>query len=137
MPFVLGDDGINYKDVQPLNYEGKSYPGILVSYNAGVGESPEDEYILYFDPDTHRMSWLAYTVTFFSKEKSKKFNLIRYNDWENVAGVELPSVIKWHHYTDGVVGDVRNEVKFVNSQLQLNLLDEKMFQVPDTTMIVK
>ena len=30
-------------------FEGKEYPGILISYNSGVGASPEDEYILYYD----------------------------------------------------------------------------------------
>ena len=137
MPFVLGDDGINYKDVEPLNYQGVSYPGVLISYNAGIGESPEDEYILYYHPETHKMSWLAYTVTYFSKEKSKKFNLIRYDDWENVAGVDLPSSIQWHHYNDGEIGDVRNEVNFVKSSLSKTAADELVFKVPDSTMIVK
>lgn len=137
MPFVLGDDGINYKDVEPLQYEGTSYPGVLISYNSGVGESPEDEYILYYHPETNEMSWLAYTVTFFSKEKSKKFNLIRYNDWEEVEGVKLPAKIQWHHYNEGRIGDVRNEVNFLKSKLSKEKISEDMFKVPDTTMIVK
>ncbi|MGB6269281.1 MAG: hypothetical protein WBF67_09765, partial [Olleya sp.] len=51
MPFILADDGIIYEDVEPLNFEGKSYPGIKISYENGVGESPEDEYILYYNPE--------------------------------------------------------------------------------------
>ena len=47
MPFILADDGIIYEDVAALKFEGKSYPGIKISYESGVGESPEDEYILY------------------------------------------------------------------------------------------
>ena len=47
MPFILADDGINYEDVDPLVFEDKIYPGIKISYESGVGESPEDEYILY------------------------------------------------------------------------------------------
>ena len=35
MPFIVGDDGIIYEDVEPLVFEGKTYPGILISYNAG------------------------------------------------------------------------------------------------------
>jgi hypothetical protein len=137
MPFVLGDDGINYQDIEPLQYEGASYPGVLISYNSGVGESPDDEYILYYHPDTHEMSWLAYTVTYFSKEKSKKFNLIRYNNWENVEGVKLPSKLQWHNYNEGKIGDIRNEISFVNSKLSKEKVSEDMFKVPDTTMIVK
>ena len=46
MPFILADDGIKYTDAEPLVFEGKSYPGIKISYEAGVGESPEDEYVI-------------------------------------------------------------------------------------------
>ena len=70
MPFVLADDGINYQDVEPLVFEGKTYPGIQISYESGVGESSEDEYKVYYDPETNKMTWLGYTVTYFSKEKS-------------------------------------------------------------------
>lgn len=55
MPFVLGDDGINYSESEPLEFEGTTYPGVLISYEAGVGESPEDEYILYYHPETYKM----------------------------------------------------------------------------------
>ena len=71
------------------------------------------------------------------EEKSKKFNLIRYNDWEDVSGVNLPSSIQWHHYKEGEIGDVRNEVNFVRAQLSKELRDEHLFKVPDSTMIIK
>ena len=67
MPFILGDDGINYSDADPLKMDGMEYPGISISYEAGVGESPDDEYILYYNPETYKMEWLGYTVTYFSK----------------------------------------------------------------------
>ena len=45
MPFVLADDGIIYSETADLEYEGKSYPGIRISYEEGVGISPKDEYL--------------------------------------------------------------------------------------------
>lgn len=80
MPFILADDGINYQDTDPLVFEGKTYPGIKISYNSGVGESPEDEYILYYDAETNQMVWLGYTVTYFTKEKGKEFHFIKYSN---------------------------------------------------------
>jgi len=41
------------------------------------------------------MEWLAYTVTFASKMPSDKYNIIRYNSWENVNGLILPKEITW------------------------------------------
>ena len=34
MPFIVGDNGIMYKETEPLIFEGKTYPGILISYEA-------------------------------------------------------------------------------------------------------
>ena len=39
---------------------------------------------------------LITTVTFKSKKPSDKFNVIRYNKWENVNGLVLPKEITWY-----------------------------------------
>jgi len=137
MPFVLGDDGIHYKDVEPLQYDGVSYPGILISYDNGVGESSDDEYILYYHPETYQMEWLAYTVTFFSKEKSKKFNLIKYNTWEKLEGLSLPKTLQWFKYEDGVIGDMRNELKFVNTKLNTKEPVHSFFVPEENSKIIE
>jgi len=121
MPFVVADDGIIYENVEALQFDGKSYPGIKISYEAGVGESPEDEYIVYYDSETNKMEWLAYTVTYFTKEKSPKFSLIRYSDWQTVEGLQLPKTLQWHDYKDGKIGDVKSERNFVNVSLSKQL----------------
>lgn len=96
MPFVLADDGITYSEIKPLEFEGEKYPGYKISYKANVGNSSDDNYFIYYDPTTKEMSWLGYTVTYFSKKPSDKFSIIRYNDWENVNGLLLPKSITWY-----------------------------------------
>ena len=137
MPFILGDDGINYEERPNLEVDGKTYPGMLISYEAGIGESPEDEYIIYYDPETFEMKWLAYTVTFFTKEKAKKFSLIKYAEWEDVDGLKLPKTLQWHHYQDGVVGDRRNELNFTNSKLSMIAPDDRIFEVAEGAVIAQ
>tara|TARA_R110000787_G_scaffold286157_1_gene403481 strand:- start:8469 stop:9224 length:756 start_codon:yes stop_codon:yes gene_type:complete len=100
MPFVLVDDGIIYEDSAPVVFEGKEYPGIKVSYEANIGTSPDDNYILYYNKETYQMEWLAYTVTFNSKEPSDDFHIIRYNNWEDVNGLQLPKSITWYNTDD-------------------------------------
>lgn len=100
MPFVLGDDGIVYKEIEPLTFEGISYPGIKISFNADVGVSPDDNYFLFYHPETKQMAWLGYTVTYYSKKPSKKFNIIRYKQWEEINGLLLPKVITWYKKND-------------------------------------
>ena len=100
MPFVLADDGIIYEKTSPITFEGKEYSGYKISYKANVGTSPDDNYKIYYNPETYKMEWLAYTVTFKSKKPSEKYNLIRYNSWEKVNGFLLPKAITWYKKDD-------------------------------------
>jgi hypothetical protein len=131
MPFVLADDGIIYKDVEPLTFEGNEYKGILISYDAGVGESPEDEYVLYYNPETYKMEWLAYTVTYFSKEKGKEFHLIKYYDWQNVNELLLPKIFKWYEFKDNQVGDFQREMNFINVSTSTTKPNDSIFIKPE------
>lgn len=96
MPFVLADDGIIYEKVDGITFNGAKYLGIKISYKADVGSSPDDNYIIYYNPKTYQMEWLAYTVTFKSKKPSDRYNIIKYDKWENVNGLILPKEITWY-----------------------------------------
>lgn len=140
MPYVLGDDGIHYQDAEAITFKGKEYPGIKISYDAGVGESSDDEYVLYYDKATNKMAWLAYTVTYFSKEKSKKFNLIKYTDWDAVNGLQLPTAIQWYVFKDGEVGEKDEDhgsMAFVNAKLFKEIQDDNMFKAPEDATLVE
>ena len=137
MPFILADDGIIYSDVEPLEFEGVSYPGILISYEAGVGESPDDEYILYYHPETHQMAWLGYTVTYFTKEKSKEFHFIKYSDWQNVEGLQLPKTLSWYNYENNLPTTKRNDLQFVNISMAKDIADMTMFKMPEGAELIE
>lgn len=96
MPFVLADEGITYTTAKPLQYKGILFPGIKISYKQNVGAFPDDNYFLYFHPETKQMEWLGYSLTYFSKKTSDNFNLIKYDTWQNVKGVLLPKSISWY-----------------------------------------
>lgn len=137
MPFVLADDGIVYEDVKPLDFEEKSYPGIKISYQSGVGESPEDEYILYYDSETNKMVWLGYTVTYFSKEKGKEFHFIKYSEWQNVNGLQLPKTLTWYNYENNVPTTKRNDVEFLDVRLTEMKMKAKVFAKPEGAEVVE
>nr|WP_321222756.1 DUF6503 family protein [uncultured Psychroserpens sp.] len=137
MPFVLADDGIIYEDVEPLRFEGKVYPGIKIAYESGVGESPEDEYVLYYDPATNEMAWLSYTVTFFSKEKSKKWSYINYSDWQTVNGLKLPKRLTWYNVENNQPTTVRNDKSFTNVVLTEDSKGAASFAMPENAEAIK
>ncbi len=130
MPFVLGDDGISYEKTEDLKVNDQSFPGYKISYGDGVGDSPKDNYYLYYDAASHQMKFLGYTVTFFSKEASETISLIEYSDWNDVNGLLLPTTLKWREYKDGTVGDVKSERNFVNASASKEKPSSSLFEKP-------
>lgn len=130
MPFVLGDKGISYEKVEDLKVGDNSYPGYKITYGDGIGDSPKDNYFIYYDGETHQMKYLGYTVTFFSKETSEKISLIEYSDWNEVNGLLLPKTLKWRNYKDGIVGDVKSERNFVNITISKEKEPISLFKKP-------
>lgn len=136
MPFVLADDGINFSETQNLDFEGKSYPGIRVSYDDGVGVSSKDEYYLHYDPDTNQMAWLGYTVTYRSGEKSDNVKWIRYDDWLDVNGLILPNSMTWHKVEEGKIGVAASTRKFTNVMLSAAPNSTEFYTAPENAKIV-
>ena len=134
MPFVLADDGIKYSETEPLVVDGKTYPGIKIAYQDGVGASSKDNYYLYYNKDTHQMEWLAYTVTFFDNKPKDQTSVIKYDSWQVVNGIKLPKTLVW--YAKDSLGNVvapkdKYPVTFTKVSLNTNTLDSKTFEKPN------
>jgi len=137
MPFVVSDPGIQYTDVAPFQHDGKSYPGFKVSYDAGVGISPEDEYYIYYNSETFQMEWLAYTVTYFSKEKSEKLGWIKYDDWMAIEGLTLPASLTWYKVEENKPIAERNRRYFDKIILSKNKMKDDTFTPTQNAKIVE
>ncbi len=135
MPFVLADDGIIYKETEDLVFEGKNYPGIAIGYQDNVGTTPKDEYFIHFDPDTNRMSWLGYTVTYRTGEKSENVKWIRYGDWQETQGVLLPKALTWYDYDERTIKEPKNTVLFENASLDTEAKGDDVFEMPSDAEI--
>ena len=132
MPFVLGDNGILLEDAKSISFQNKDYKGIKVSYEANVGSSPDDNYILYFDEETNKMAWLAYTVTFKSQAPSDRYSMIKYDKWNNVNGLLLPEEIIWYK-TDSIGNPTeprRKPLKFTDALLSKAQLADSFYEKP-------
>lgn len=131
MPFVLGDPGVFYEDIEDREILGKTYSGIKISYDNGVGDSPKDNYIIWYDSETYKMEWLMYTVTFRSREVSQNYRLIKYDKWGEFGGLVLPTTIQWHHFENDTIGIMRNEVVFNSIFISEKAPRKNLFQMPE------
>lgn len=137
MPFVLADDGIVYGETDALAFEGKEYPGVRIAYESGVGVSSKDEYYIHFDPDTHQMTWLGYTVTYRTGEKSDNVKWIRYDDWQTVNGLVLPKSITWYNYEGSTVLDPKSTVTFTDVSLSATPKSKEFYAKPQGAIAVE
>lgn len=131
MPFVFADEGILYAETEPLVFEGKTYPGVLISFKAGVGQSSNDKYKMFYDTETGKMAWLAYTVTFGKAEGRSDFHFIRYNNWQTVNGLVLPKSIDWYTYENNEPIEKRNTVEFTDVFLSEKAPNPTLFSMPE------
>lgn len=137
MPFVLADEGIRYSEADPLEKDGVSYPGINISYEDGVGDSSKDQYVLYYDPETYVMKWLAYTVTYKTGESSDNWRFIKYSKWSPVDGLTLPEQLTWYNLNDGLPTEPRNELTFGEVLLSEEAPDTEIFVKPEDALVVE
>jgi len=131
MPFVLGDEGITYTAVDPLEFDGKSYPGTKISFGADIGDAPDDNYILYRDPETNEMAWLAYTVTYGGRGKSENYSYIKYDQWQDVNGLKLPKALQWYTVEEGKPVAQRNEQLFIDIAVSRGTPNDGLFAKPE------
>lgn len=129
MPFVLGDDGIQYEEAKALEVDGNTYPGLKIVYKDGVGDSSKDNYFLYYNPKTYQAEWLGYTVTYFDGKPSDKIHYLNFEHWNKVNGVLLPDVLTWYNI-DEKTGEKTNRgsMKFTNIDINQSKKEEAFFQ---------
>ena len=136
MPFVLADQGIKYEKVPNLVFDDVEYPGFRISYDDGVGVSPEDEYFLHYNSKTYQMEWLGYTVTYYSKEKSTKVKWIRYDDWQELNGLRLPASMMWYTNEDNKPLEERSRRKFNHVKVGEEAFSDDVFKATAAARIV-
>jgi hypothetical protein len=63
------------------------------------------------------MTWLGYTVTYFTDAPSDDLHWVRYDDWAEVSGLLLPSQMTWYNYEGRTIKDPRETVTFKDANL--------------------
>ena len=90
LPFVAADPGVRFELLADAELEGEVHHLVKLSYEAGVGDSPKDYYVLYIHPKTHRMSALRYVVAypgFFPEGGHTPEKLLVFREQQTVQGL--------------------------------------------------
>ncbi len=136
LPFVLADPGTNFEVLPDIDFEGKSYHQVKVTYDAGTGDSPDDYYIAAIDPDTKRLRGVRYVVTSPVLDRTgpgpEKF--LTHEGLHDVDGVLLPT----SHVTYAMNGDEVGEKMRTAEVSEIKFLGDEVidFTPPETAKIL-
>lgn len=132
-PMKLVDPGTQVETLGSLPLSGgESLAAARLTFGSGVGDSPDDWYILYRDAE-HRLAGMAYIVTFgkSTEEAEKEPHAITYHDFVTVDGVTLSKRWQFWNWTQEqrIHGDPIGEVHL--SEPRFVPLDPAAFARPE------
>ncbi len=131
-PFKLRDPGAYLAPHGRRQLDGVTHVTALLTFEAGIGDSPDDWYVIYEDPDTHRLAAVAYIVTYGTTvdEAEKTPHALVYEDYQTIDGVALST--RWVMYNwslaQGTVGEPLGDVALTN--IRFVEPDERAFERP-------
>ncbi len=130
LPYLAADPGLNYEDLGKAIVNGSTYDKVLITFNDHVGDSPEDEYVLYFNEEG-LLELINYSVTYYDVSRAKKkYSAIKYEDWATVNGLLLPGRLVGFEWENDSLGDKRYERTFLDPELSEQQLPDSVFARP-------
>ncbi|UZD24209.1 hypothetical protein PBT90_12520 [Algoriphagus halophytocola] len=131
IPYIFTDPGVTVSKSDPKTINGKEYPTFSVSFDKEKGASPDDQYFLLINPETNRLEYLLYTVTFFGAE-NPPFSALKYEDYRNADGVYFPRILTGYAYENDSLKNIKYQVTFADALLLEEEFDEEIFEKPET-----
>ncbi len=133
-PMKLRDPGTRLELLGAKSVETELHDAARLTFGEGVGDTPEDWYVLYRHPQTSRLEGMAYVVTYGTtvEDANQEPHAILYDDFQDVEGVAIPTTWEfrlWSEEKAGVYGDPLGEAKL--SDVRFVTPEEGTFQVPE------
>jgi hypothetical protein len=103
IPFVLADEGINLTMMEPDTLAGSPYDLIKVTYEDGVGDAPDDYYVIYVGRDNNRVGAIRYIVSYpgyFADGGHAPEKLMSYEGTQMIDGITLPERYRTFRWKD-------------------------------------
>ena len=137
LPFVLADDGIKYENLPAQEMDGKAFDLVKVTYEEGVGDAPDDFYVVYINQETKLMGALRYVVSypeFFPNGGHSKEKIMKIIDLQAREGIKLPTGYHTYWWTDEGAGEHLTNVYV--SELSFNrAIPLSYFEMPENARI--
>lgn len=98
---ILGDPGKAHLWDDPTEYI-----TVRMTFGEGVGDTPDDYYLLYIDPVSHRLAGCEYIVTYAALLPEgvdhTPPHILLFTDWTTVNGLTVPTAYTIHNEDQSV-----------------------------------
>ncbi len=115
-PWKLCDPGATMTPGPKRKLKGVEYVTGKVTFAPGVGDTPDDWYVVYADPESHQIKALAYIVTYgTSVEKAKtEPHVAVYEECIDVDGLQVPAKLTFWNWNEeeGLTGESIGNASF-------------------------
>ncbi|MHA7128851.1 DUF6503 family protein [Algoriphagus namhaensis] len=130
IPYVFTDPGVTVTQVEDRTLNGQSYTTFAATFAPDKGDSPEDQYYLLINPETNRLEYLLYTVTFFDNP-NPSLSALKYEDYRDANGVYFPRLLTGYTVEDNQTAKVRYQVSFADVVLVTEPFEDSLFEKPE------
>lgn len=137
LSFKLTDPGTNWEPLESEMVKGEAFNKGKLSFNKEIGDTPEDWYIIYQEPDSGLLYGAAYIVT-FNKERDQAEedpHAIVYHDYKLVEGIPVATKWTFHNWSkekgfeDQIGEAVISNIRFIDTE-------KEFFQKPGNAQTV-
>ena len=141
MPFVFADPGATQESLGRKSFQGREYDATRVTFKSGTGDSPEDYYVAYVEPDSGQLKLIEYVVTFPSIRKDKPLeqlepHAILFEEWQQADGLRVPKAASFYNWKNGnIEGEPLGKLTFSGVRFSINPPDDAKFAKPAGAMI--
>ena len=130
-PYKLNDEGTKWSEYTPSKVEA-SFNAKKLSFESGIGDAPEDWYIVYSNKSTNIIEHVAYIVTYGKTKEAAEADphAIQYSGYKSINGVPFAhnwTFLEWNpkESLTNVIGHAElNTIKFVDDLGELLTIPE-------------
>lgn len=131
LSFVTADPGANQEQITDGILKGKKYDRVKITFGEGVGDAPDDQYILWLNKSTGQLKMINYSVTYGKgKSASENYNAIVFTEWQEANDLKVPKMFKGYAWQNDSLGELRYQFEFDNVSFDTQRPAISTFETP-------
>ncbi|MGM0945340.1 MAG: hypothetical protein ACQEW9_09165 [Bacteroidota bacterium] len=134
MPYILTDTSLSVSKSTDRLFNGKNYERLEVKSSEKGYRGPANSYEVLIDPETGRLEWVLYQVTFFNPANPIMSGM-KYEDYRETEGMIFPRLITGYLIEGDTALQVRNQVSIAGLVLTEDELEKSIFEMPEKAAV--